>query len=339
VDHPLKIAFAGLRHGHILALFSQIENRKDLVFSGAWEQDQQARQAAVKLGVSCSYTSYEAILKDPAVDVVAIGDYYVRRGQLAIRALQAGKHVLADKPLCTSLEECSLIRKEAEARRLTVGMMLDLRSSQNMVTALEAVRSGRIGKVNNILFEGQHPMLYGSRPEWYFEKEKYGGLFNDIAIHGIDAARLFTGSELQTVIGARDWNFYAEQQPEFPDSGQLTVKMADGAGVMGDISYGVPDAQGYTHPDYWRFRVCGKLGYLTFTYSSDGVTACLDGQDKPCRLADVPVEKNWLDEYVEAVYTGNADYTVDMLASQEAALKIEKAAVHEAGINFGRGRN
>ena len=107
----MKIAFAGFRHGHIYALYNEVMNCPDIEFAGAWEENEQAAQEAREKFTEPFYDSFEALLADPQVDAVAIGDYYGIRGQRVIQALKAGKHVICDKPVCTSLEELDEIEK------------------------------------------------------------------------------------------------------------------------------------------------------------------------------------------------------------------------------------
>ena len=180
-----KFAFAGFRHDHITVLYNALKTREDACIVGAWENNADARAAAEKKGVTFTYDTLDQLLADPEVEVVAIGDYFGARGGIAIRALRAGKHVLSDKPICTSLEELEIIRQEAKAAGLAVGMMLDLRDNPRLVTAMEAIRSGVIGKVSNVCFEGQHPLWYDVRPGWYFEEGTHGGVINESATQGI----------------------------------------------------------------------------------------------------------------------------------------------------------
>ena len=183
-----KIAFAGFRHGHIFALYNQCLAAPDIVeIAGAWEENGAARAAAEKdHGVVFDGRSFDDFLSDPTIDIIAIGDYYGRRGELCIRALEAGKHVIADKPICTDLGELELIESLSKEKGLKVGCMLSLRYSRYTATAKEIIASGRLGEVTAISFNGQHGLDYGSRPMWYFEKGKHGGVINDLAIHGVD---------------------------------------------------------------------------------------------------------------------------------------------------------
>lgn len=57
-----------------------------------------------------------------------------------------------------------------------------MRDSGNALALREVVRSGRIGEIQTMSFAGQHPLLRGERPNWYFEPGMHGGTLNDIAV-------------------------------------------------------------------------------------------------------------------------------------------------------------
>ncbi|MBQ7050370.1 MAG: Gfo/Idh/MocA family oxidoreductase, partial [Firmicutes bacterium] len=101
----MNIAFAGFRHSHIYGLYKSAVENPEVTITGCCEENEEARLAAEKeIGSSFKYNSYEELLQDPSVEAVAIGDYFQKRGGMIIAALKAGKHVICDKPLCTSLE-------------------------------------------------------------------------------------------------------------------------------------------------------------------------------------------------------------------------------------------
>ena len=324
----IKLAFAGFRHGHIYSLYNSALARNDIEIVGAWEENSEARAEAEAKGVSFTHSSLEDLLASSGADAVAIGDCYGLRGKIAISALKAGKHLISDKPLCTSLEEMALIRSLCEEKNLAVGIMLDLRDYENIVTAKAAIDGGLIGKINNIGFEGQHPLCYGSRPGWYFEPGMQGGTINDIAIHGIDLVRLFTGSDLETIHAAVTWNFYAKEVPHFNDSAQFLIRMTSGAGVMADVSYAAPSTLGYAHSAYWHFRIWGEKGMLEFNANTAGVKAWLDGEKEPRILDPITVKETYLDRFVSAVNVPSLrkEITRDMLDSAEQTLVIQAQA-------------
>lgn len=279
MNFMIKLAFAGFRHGHINALYKLAEKNPDVEIVAAYEADADARAAAEEeLGVRFTHDTYEDLLNEKDIHVVAIGDYYGARGALAIAALKAGKHVYADKPLCTSLEELDEIERLAKENNLKVGCMLDLRYSNCIQPVRKFIQEGKLGEIHALFFSGQHPLMYGTRPNWYFEEGKHGGTINDIAIHGIDLVEYLTGLTVKRIIGARCWNAFATEVPTFKDCAQFMVELTNGAGLMADVSYAAPNSSGYTLPFYWRFTIWGTKGVMEFTAVSDEITIALDGK-------------------------------------------------------------
>ena len=324
----MKIASIGCRHGHIFSLYQLIKESDRAEFAGAFEADTAAREAAEKnQGMTFPYTSVEQVLTDKTVDAVALGDYYGARGAQAIAALRAGKHVIADKPLCTSLTELDEIERLAKEKGLFVGIMLDLRYHKNVLTAKQLIADGVLGAIHNIQFGGQHPLQYGTRPAWYFEEGKHGGVINDIAIHGIDLLTYLTGNTVEKINAARTYNAYATEVPHFLDCGQLMLTLSGGAGVLADVSYSAPNKMGYSYPYYWEFHIWGERGMISFNYNSEGVTLCTADADAPVVVPAVEPFGNVLDAFlddIEGVPTLMS--TAEALAAQRKTLEIQRVA-------------
>jgi predicted dehydrogenase len=324
----MKIAIIGCRHGHIFSLYQLIKESDRAEFAGAFEADAAAREAAEKnQGMTFPYTSVEQVLADKTVDAVALGDYYGARGAQAIAALRAGKHVIADKPLCTSLTELCEIERLAKEKGLSVGIMLDLRYHKNVLTAKQLIADGVLGAIHNIQFGGQHPLQYGTRPAWYFEEGKHGGVINDIAIHGIDLLTYLTGNTVEKINAARTYNAYATEVPHFLDCGQLMLTLSGGAGVLADVSYSAPNKMGYSYPYYWEFHIWGERGMISFNYNSEGVTLCTADADAPVVVPAVEPFGNVLDAFlddIEGVPTLMS--TAEALAAQRKTLEIQRVA-------------
>lgn len=322
-----RVAFAGFEHSHIFSIYRDISESEYFEAAGACEPNEKARAAAEEKGVVFTHSDFDSMINRPDVDTVAIGAHFSARGAIAIKALEAGKNIISDKPLCTSYEEFETIKKLAEEKSLTVCIFLSLRKNPDILGAVTAIRNGAVGRVNNIIFEGEHPLFYGSRADWYFEDGKQGGTINDIAVHGIDLVNLMTGSNIKKVVAAREWNFFAEEKPNFKDSAQFMLQLESGAGVIADVSYSAPNAHGYTHPSYWHFRVFGSEGMVEFGENTDGITFYpKDGEVK--KLPPVQPEMNMLDEFLAAVSgkIDNREYTGAMLKATEQTLIIEKSA-------------
>ncbi len=319
----MNIAFAGLRHNHIFGLYSRAKETDGICITGAWEADDTARREAQKVITEPFYDSLEALLEDPSVDAVAVGDYYGARGQIILKALKAGKHVIADKPLCTSLDELNAIRALSLEKQLKVACMLDLRYDGAVRTAREMILSGKLGKIHSMNFTGQHPLSYGTRPGWYFEPGKHGGTINDIAIHGIDALGYMTGLDFTAPVAARTWNAFAGEVPFFNDCAQFMAEFEGSAGVIADVSYAAQTQTAWDMPSYWRFTIWGEEGCLEFKFGEDHLIYA--GRDSQ-QIETIPcakVKDNWLTDFVKPF---DAAAVLDVLSSSEAVLRIQRMA-------------
>jgi len=225
----MKLAFAGLRHAHIFCLYNLAKELPGVEIVAACEEDEASYNEIKNKGlVILTHSSIDRMLDDVECDAVAVGDYYSKRGQIIIKALTKGKHVISDKPICTSLEELDKIKKISGEKNLKIGCMFDLRDSQRIIALKNIIRSGSLGEINNIIFGGQHPLTLGVRPGWYFEDGKQGGTFNDIAVHAIDLLPWLTGLSFDSIVAARTWNAFAKPYPDFMDSAQVMMTMSNG---------------------------------------------------------------------------------------------------------------
>ena len=286
-----KIAFAGLRHGHINGLFQAALDSEAFEITGICEENQEALEAflAARPGLNIPiYHSLETMLKEVDCQIIATGDYYGKRGSVILAALNAGKHVIADKPLCTSLAELDEIEKISSEKHLSIGCMLDLRTYDPFTTARKMILAGELGEITQIQFGGQHPLMKDSRPHWYFEPGKHGGTINDIAIHAMDFIPWMTGMEITKFAAARTWKAFDSGCDCFNDAAQFMLVMENGCGILGDVSYAQPDSHGYKMPHYWRFTVWGTKGVLEFNCISNDMTAWINGEAEPRKFSAEP---------------------------------------------------
>ena len=320
----MRIAFAGFRHGHIVSLYQNAVNHADTTILGCWEEDDATREATIKdLGADFCYADYNALVSDPNVEVVAIGDYYAKRGQLVIEALKNGKHVICDKPICTELSELDEIERLSQEKNLQVCCMLDLRYMDQASKTKELIENGVIGEVKIATFTGQHGLSFDSRPRWYFEEGKHGGTINDIAIHGVDLVRFITGKNLTKIVCAKTWNAYAVKAPNFMDCGQFMADM-EGMALTADVSYSAPRFNGIL-PTYWDFYFWDTEGMIHFNLAENKTCLYKDGT---CETFECAFFKStYLDDLPKMIQGIPALLnTAHILESQRQVLLIQKAA-------------
>lgn len=298
-----KVVFAGFRHNHIFTLLEMVKKHPALELVACAEEDAATRKQLAENGkVEITHDSISKMLDEIPCDIVAIGDAYARRGKIAIEALKRGKHIVSDKPLCTTLAELDEIEVLAEKNKLSVGCMFDLRTTPSVANAKNILDSGVLGDIVQIQFSAQHPLLRGSRPGWYFAGDMHGGTINDIGSHAADLIPFLVGSPISEIVAARTWKALAAPEDNILDAGQFMFTLANGCGVMGDVSYSSPDSQGYTMPTYWRFNIWGKNGMIEFNYHTPEVTAFINGYNgKTIFAPPADYGKDFLTEFLDEI--------------------------------------
>ena len=263
-------------------------------------------------------------------DAIAVGDYFGRRGEIIIAALKADKHVLADKPICTKLDELDEIESLAAKQKRAIGCLLDLRDSGAFITARTDPRGITIGEVHTATVTAQHPLFFGKRAGWYFEPGKHGGTLNDIGVHAIDMIPWLTGRKIEQVVAARAWNARVPQHPQFQDAAQFMLKLDNGGGVMGDMSYLTPDGIAYAAPQYWRLTCHGSEGLLETKLHSKTVQLATRN-DKEVRTipAEADVENGCLEAFLAEIAGRKIEgalTTADVLHATRQSLLTQQAA-------------
>ena len=335
----MNLAFVGFKHRHTGAIYQEAMADPNITVLGAWEDTEEGRALADGLGLAFNYPALESVLDDPRVDAVCLGGSFGERGGEAIAALRAGKHVYADKPVCTSLAEIDEIEALASAKNLKVGCYLTLRFSQGIRNLREMIADGTLGEIGCINMTAQHPLQYGSRPMWYFAPGQHGGTINDIAIHGVDLVRFITGMGIKNVTAARTWNHFATEEPDFRDCGQFMAELDNGAGFMADVSYAAPASCGFSLETYWRMTFWGTRGVAEYKMKGAG-TAGIDADSAVLLQVALQGSKGFtpmelksynvtgLGEFVREI-NGETDLlinTEDVIRSSREVLTIQAAA-------------
>jgi predicted dehydrogenase len=326
----LRIAFLGFRHGHITSLYELAGQTPGVTVVGACEEHGPTRDA---LGEEIDITHDDAarFLDEVDCDIVGVGDAFGRRGARAIAALEAGRHVIVDKPLCTRLDELQRIRQLAGEGHLQVGCMLTMRDAAATIATRELIGAGTIGEVHAIQFGGQHPLLYGSRADWYWEPGMHGGTITDIGIHAVDAIPHITGLSFARIEAARCWNAFASRVPHFEDAAQMMLTMDNGCGILGDVSYHAPDTSGYRMPYYWRVTYWGRDGVIETAANQDHLAlTTATGETTEQRPLPPGNSGGYFRAFLKAIRGEALDEgevsTADVLASSETVLRIQAAA-------------
>ncbi|HVU16514.1 MAG TPA: Gfo/Idh/MocA family oxidoreductase [Candidatus Didemnitutus sp.] len=213
-----------LEHGHI---YGQC---RGLIEAGAelkWVYDARAaavdafRQVFPKVRVA---RSLDEVLDDPEVHLVAAAAVPSERGPLGCRVMGAGKDYFTDKTPFTTLEQLSRAREVAArtARKYMVYFSERLHVESAMY-ATKLVRQGAIGRVLEVIGLGPHRLDQARRPDWFFERARYGGILCDLGSHQFEQFLTYSGATDAEVLHAVVANHAHPDVPELEDFGEVTL--------------------------------------------------------------------------------------------------------------------
>ncbi|MCP9954171.1 MULTISPECIES: Gfo/Idh/MocA family protein [Actinomadura] len=237
---------------------------------------ERAGAAAAALGWATVETDWKELLRRDDVQLVDICTPGDSHAEIAVAALDAGKHVLCEKPLANSVAEAEAMAAAAErARARGVRSMVgfNYRRVPAVTLARKLVDEGRIGTVRHI--RAQYLQDWLSDPEapftWRMDRDKAGsGALGDIGAHIIDTAQFITGQSLAGVSALLDT--FVPERP-VPGGGTARVTVDDAALFIGRTDAGALATFEATRfatgrKNSLRIEVSGSSGALAFDLES-----------------------------------------------------------------------
>jgi predicted dehydrogenase len=256
----VRFAAIGLNHAHIYGQTRlMLRAGAELVSFYAPEPDLVAQYSQTFPQARLAGSQAE-ILEDPAIHLVLSAGIPCERAPLGIEVMRHGKDYMSDKPGFTTLEQLAAVRQvQAETGRIYSICFSERFEVPAAVKAGELVQAGAIGKVVQTIGLGPHRINVPSRPAWFFERDKYGGILTDIASHQVDQFLFYTGSKRAEVVAAQVGNFKYPQFPELEDFGDVVLRGNGGTGYV-RVDWYTPDGLG-TWGD-GRLTILGTEGYI-----------------------------------------------------------------------------
>ncbi|MCU0323878.1 MAG: Gfo/Idh/MocA family oxidoreductase [Spirosomaceae bacterium] len=267
-DSPrLKFAVIGMNHGHI---YGQVEAVKK---GGGQLVAYYAKEANLLADFAKRYPDAKLvkdekeILEDKSIQLVLSSAIASERAPLGIRVMKSGKDFMSDKPGITTLEQLSEVRKVQKATGRIYSIMYSERfENKATVKAGELVKAGAIGNVIQTIGLGPHRMNTKSRPEWFFDKDLFGGILTDIASHQFDQFLFFTDSKKADVVASQIGNVHHPQYPKFEDFGDVMLRGDGGMGYI-RVDWFTPD--GLKTWGDGRLTILGTDGYIEIRKNID----------------------------------------------------------------------
>ncbi len=255
MDKP-KIRFGVIGAGrigkvHIENLVNRIPDAEVLAFVEVIPEERE--KIAARYHISKASADYKEVIKDPAIDAIAICTPTETHYPIILEAAAAGKHVFCEKPLDLSIDKIKKINEEAKKHGIKLMVAFNRRYDPNFLKVHNLVKAGKIGKPHLLRITSRDP---SPPPENYIRSS--GGLFLDMTIHDFDMARYLIDSPVTEV--------YAQGRvlvdPVFEKAGDIdtaVIVLNFENGAMATIDNSRQAVYGYDQ----RVEVFGAEGMVT----------------------------------------------------------------------------
>ena len=310
-----------------------------------------AEEMAAKYGGKV-YVTAEDLFADPEIDAVSVCAANYAHAELTIQALRAGKHVLCEKPMAITLEDCGRMLCEAEkaGKRLLIGQ--NQRFAKAHVKAKELLQAGVIGKVITFrtVFGHGGPETWSISPgkgTWFFDKSKAAmGAMADLGIHKTDLLRFLLDQDVVRTtarLATLDKRGPDDELIGVDDNAVCIYEMSGGAfGTMTAswTYYGAEDNSTVLYGTKGIMRIYDDPDHSIVVIASDGTKTCYDVEQ--IQTNDNQTASGVIDEFVAAVEEGRPSIldAEDVLKSMEAVfasmLSAEQGRTVEVDELFGQ---
>jgi len=266
-SESIRFSVIGLNHDHIYGMVNALIGGGGKLVA-VYAKEANLLQSFLKRYPDAKVArSEDEILDDNSIQLVASASIPVERAPLGVRVMQSGKDYMTDKPGILTLEQLDEVKRvQKQTKRIYSIMYSERFGNPAAVQAGEFVRSGAIGKVVQTIGLGPHRMRPRSRPDWFFDPDKAGGILCDIGSHQSDQFLFYTGSKEAEVNFAQIGNFNTSEYPRYQDFGDMSVRSPLATGYI-RIDWFTPD--GLNTWGDGRMFILGTEGYIELRKYAD----------------------------------------------------------------------
>ena len=331
-DQRVKAGIAGLGFAGVEHLKGYQEYSRSEVLAVCDLNQKRAKQVAAEYDIPFIYTDHRGMLANDDIDVISVGLPNFLHAPVTIDSLNAGKHVLCEKPPARNAEEAMAMAEAARANNLTLMYALVLRFEGDSLMLRKMVDDGELGEVyfGKAGYVRRRGIPIGDGG-WFVDKSKSGGGgLIDIGVHALDRIWWLMGNPKPiSVLGATFSKFRhlvsEEVKYDVDDSAFAQIRFDNGATLMLEAT--------------WSLNLPGA-GYLQIAGTEAGakldpLTIYRDDQDE---TPEVPAINGFREEVKHFVDCVLNNQTPIASAEQGATLMKMLDAIYESSDKMGEVR-
>jgi predicted dehydrogenase len=258
---PIRLGIVSFAHSHNYGFSAGALTLPGVSISAVWDDDAERGKAAAEQFGTDFEADLDALLARDDIDAAIVGSENVNHAKHTIAAANAGKHVLCEKPLATTVADAQAMVEACERNGVKLQTAFPVRFIPATIALRDAVRNGAVGKP--LIVTARNP---GTCPHRWFVDPALsgGGAVMDHTVHVVDVLRWMFDAEVTEVYAEMDTRLY-----DIPvdDTGLLMMKMSNGLAVSLDTSW--------SRPDSWptwggvEIEVIGEEGVLSLDAFAD----------------------------------------------------------------------
>ncbi|WP_246067480.1 Gfo/Idh/MocA family protein [Paenibacillus koleovorans] len=262
-----QFSIIGCQHAHIHTFIAEML-ALDYECVGIYEPEhlELARTTSDKFSIPIFEHFDPSQLLGEQIDVVGCAAINNRKIEIIELCEKQGKHIMLDKPAVTSRVGLTRLQAVAARGRIQIGMLLTERFRPSIYTLKRQIDEATLGRIVSIGMRKPHRLNPGIRPDWFYSRERSGGIVVDLLIHDFDLLRWLTGCEIVSSVGSIS-KHHLPERPDFYDTASVQVELEGGLVAQLYADWHTPD-KSWTWGD-GRIFINGTEGCAELRLSGD----------------------------------------------------------------------
>lgn len=307
-NEPIKIAFAGTGFINRIHAISAQRIGAQLVAVVNHKPGSNIKFGS-EFGISRQYINLDELLKDGGVDALVVSTPNYLHAEQTIAALNAGVHVLVEKPMAMNADEAETMYNTARKNGKILMVAHCFRFDQESIWLRDQIRAGKIGKIIRTKGCGVH--VYWGPSGWFAQKQYAGGgAMADMGIHALDTARFLLGDPNPVSVYARISTSYGDYDVD--DTGIIIVNWDNGTSSYFESGWWQPHADQACSGT----QLYGQKGFASL-YPTRIETPALANEEPQLLVENGGFPENRTDDTPQIMYDDQMKYFFDCIRSAE----------------------